>query len=90
MGACRQHDRQHHRTEWFVHIQVLTKARTWCPQPHRVFIGGNAGRGTGEVGVQPSGPQSEALWGWSGAFAPWQAASNPKQALQQQENQGLR
>ncbi|KAK9863559.1 hypothetical protein WJX84_010176 [Apatococcus fuscideae] len=69
--------------------KVLAKARTWCPQPERVFIGGAASSEAG-VGVQQDSTRPEALWGWSGAFAPWQAASNPRQSLQQAESQGLR
>ena len=71
-------------------MQVLAKARTWCPQPHRIFIGGAASSGSGASGVQEDSARPEALWGWSGAFAPWQAANTPRQSLQQAESQGLR
>ncbi|KAK9821649.1 hypothetical protein WJX74_004202 [Apatococcus lobatus] len=70
--------------------KVLAKARTWCPHPHRVFIGGASSSSSEASGVQEDAARPEALWGWSGAFAPWQAAHTPRQSLQQAESQGLR
>ena len=71
-------------------MQVLAKARSWCPEPHRVFIGGGSSSSAAGAGVQPDATRPESLWGWSGAFGPWQAAPNHRQSLQQAESQGLR